>query len=76
MALWSLESNYAVVKALCDHGSDMQVLTNYDANLLHLAAGTASQTKKHTVLDYIIKSGKVDINARDEDGDRPLDYSI
>ena len=57
--------NIATIKALCEHGADMKVLTHHDRNILHLAADVAANKGAHAILDYLIKAGKVDINDKD-----------
>ena len=58
----------AAIKALCEHGADLKVRDHDGYSILHCAAVVAAELRNHTILEYILKTGKVDFNARDQKG--------
>ena len=54
----------------------MKVRNHIGSSIIHLAVAQAAQLGNYYILDYVIKTGKVDINQRDDSGLSPLDYSM
>lgn len=52
------------VKILLEHGASLNARTRYGATLLHIAVN-ASQWE---MLEYLISTGRIDIDAKDDDG--------
>jgi ankyrin repeat protein len=69
-------SNVITVRYLLKKGADLNVADENGATPLHLAAETVSYTETTELIDFILETGKCNINGVDNYGRTPLHYAI